>query len=147
MSAKERTKGATGERELAKILRDELGAEITRNLVQSREGGADLLGVPGWAIECKRAADKSLNRWWLQACQQADRAGMKPALIYRIDRCDWRVIVAMRHLFPSFECHPIGITWTVEMSLPAWCAVVREEMVEATKNPLEGGFIAPVAAG
>ena len=147
MSAKERTKGATGERELAKILRDELGAEITRNLVQSREGGADLLGVPGWAIECKRAADKSLNKWWLQACQQADRAGMKPALIYRIDRCDWRVIVAMRHLFPSFECQPIGITWTVEMSLPAWCAVVREEMDEATKNPPGGGANAPVAAG
>jgi hypothetical protein len=58
-----------------------------------------------------------------------------------------KTIVAMRHLFPSFECQPIGITWTVEMSLPAWCAVVREEIVEATKNPLVGGFNAPVTAG
>ena len=78
--------------------------------------------------EGKRAADKSLNTWWLQACQQADRAGLKPALIYRLDRQEWRVVVAMQNLFPPFEYHPIGLTWTVEMSLPAWCAVVREGM-------------------
>ena len=146
MSAMQRNKGAAGKRELAKILRDELGVDITRNLVQSREGGADLLGVAGWAIECKRAADKSLNKWWLQACEQAGRVGMKPALIYRLDRCEWKVIVAMKHLFPPFECQPMGVAWTVEMSLPAWCAVVREGMDVATKTPLARG-IAPGDAG
>lgn len=147
MSAMQRNKGAAGERELAKILRDELGVDITRNLVQSREGGADLLGVAGWAIECKRTASPALRTWWLQACQQADRAGMKPALIYRLDRCEWKVVVAMQNLFPPFEYHPIGLTWTVEMSLPAWCAVVREGMDGATKTPLVSGVNAPVAAG
>ncbi len=147
MSAMQRNKGAAGERELAKILRDELGVDITRNLVQSREGGADLLGVAGWAIECKRAAIPALHTWWLQACQQADRAGLKPALIYRIDRKEWRAVVAMRHLFPAFEVQPMGLTWTTEMSLPAWCAVVREGMDVATKTPLVDGVNAPVAAG
>ena len=79
MAAMQRTKGAAGERELARLLRDHLGAEVVRNWVQARPGGADLLGVHGWAIEVKRAARARLNEWWQQTCQQADVTGQRPA--------------------------------------------------------------------
>lgn len=134
MSAMQRNKGAAGERELAKILRDELGVDITRNLVQSREGGADLLGVAGWAIECKRAATPAIRQWWLQALMQADLADMKPALIYRIDRHGWRAVVALRDVLPAFADQSAMPEWTLEMSLPAWCAVVREGMGDEVQS-------------
>jgi len=56
VSALQRRKGADGERELARLLREALGAGVFRNLDQPRQGGADLLGIAGWAIEVKRAA-------------------------------------------------------------------------------------------
>lgn len=39
MSAMQRRKGADGERELARLLREHLGADVTRNLLQSRHSG------------------------------------------------------------------------------------------------------------
>ena len=57
MSAMQRTKGAGGERELARLLQEHLGIPVNRNLQQTRQGGADLIDVPGWAIEVKRAAN------------------------------------------------------------------------------------------
>ena len=44
MGAMQRRKGATGERELIALLREHLGEELTRNLDQARDGGADLKG-------------------------------------------------------------------------------------------------------
>ena len=49
-----RDKGATFEREVCSLIREHLGVEAKRNLMQTAEGGFDVLGVPGWAIECKR---------------------------------------------------------------------------------------------
>jgi hypothetical protein len=43
-----RTKGAAAEREIFKILSDCLGVKVERNLVQTREGGADTV-VGDWA--------------------------------------------------------------------------------------------------
>lgn len=86
MSNSQRKKGKAGELEIARLLRDHLGADITRNLLQARQGGADLLGVPGWAIEVKRAARPRLSEWWQQTCSQAQATGQRPALFYRLDR-------------------------------------------------------------
>ena len=66
-----RNKGRAGEQEVARILRDELGIAVTRNWQQqAAEGGADIVGVPGWSIEVKRAKVWS-NGWWTQAAAQA----------------------------------------------------------------------------
>ena len=54
MSASQRRNGAAGEREFLKALGAELGDILSRNLQQTREGGADRLCVKGWAIEVKR---------------------------------------------------------------------------------------------
>ena len=126
MSASQRRKGKAGELEIARLLRELLGADVTRNLVQSREGGADLLGVPGWAVEVKRAARARLSEWWLQTCQQAESTGQKPALFYRLDRQPWRVVVALRHVTAGFENAPLALR--LETDVEVFAALVRESI-------------------
>jgi len=118
-----RTKGRAGEQEVARILRDELNLDITRNWQMQASGGicrTDLLGVPGWAIEVKRAKKWS-NDWWAQSRNQASVINERPVLIYRLDYRPWRVRCFARdigcvHHFP------------IEMDIADWCEVVREEI-------------------
>ncbi len=175
MGAYSRNKGAGGERELARLLADELGTEITRNLVQAREGGADLIGVEGWAVECKRAARVTpglLRAWWAQAEQQADRVASRPALAFRGDREPWRIAVRLWDLLaigpaPGYEHEGVtpavpylakaqampmrpdpgggegrwpGWTWTATLSVPGFCALVREAMNPPADPSTNGSF-------
>ncbi|MDG4595873.1 MAG: hypothetical protein P9F75_09315 [Candidatus Contendobacter sp.] len=119
-------KGKEGERELTRLLRELLGADVARNLMQSRDGGADLLGLPGWALEVKRAARARLSEWWLQTCQQAEAAGLRPALAYRLDRQPWRVVIALRHVAAGFENAPL--TLRLETDVEVFAALAREVM-------------------
>jgi hypothetical protein len=84
MSATQRRIGQDGEREVAAILRDHLGLDVTRNWQQqSAVGGMDLSGVNGWAPEVKLKRVLSVQAWWRQTLRQAEDAGAKPVLIYR----------------------------------------------------------------
>lgn len=114
-----RTKGRAGEQEVARILRDELGLVVTRNWAQqAAEGGVDLLGVPGWAIEVKRQKAWS-NDWWPQAAAQARRTGERPVLIYRLDRKPWKA----RCCACALAC---GCHFQIEMDLMDWIKLIRE---------------------
>ena len=53
MSAMSRTKGQAGEREVAAIIRELTGHDVRRH-VRQHAGDADLAGLPGWSVECKR---------------------------------------------------------------------------------------------
>lgn len=53
MSVTSRTKGQTGEREIAAIVRDLTGWDVRRR-VRQHEGDGDLEGIPGWSVEVKR---------------------------------------------------------------------------------------------
>lgn len=126
MTAMQHRKGADGERELAGLLRERLGAEVVRNLVQAREGGSDLLGIDGWSIEVKRAARPRLSEWWGQCCRQAQATSERPALCYRLDRQAWRVVLALRHVATGFENAPL--TLRLETDLDVFAALVRERL-------------------
>ena len=91
-----RTKGARGEREVLKLLGEELGIDLQRNLVQTREGGADCLCVRGFAIEIKRQERLSRPTWWRQACEQAARVGAEPMLLYRQNQGRWHAFIHTR---------------------------------------------------
>ncbi len=125
MSASQVTKGKDGERELIRHLRNLLGIELTRNLDQVRDGGSDILGLEGFFIKCKRSKASHINGWWTQAVHQAKANQGKPALCYRVDRCQWRVILALRHLVPGFETAPHTL-W-LETSLDVFAAIIREQ--------------------
>ena len=96
MSKASRDKGARAEREVLKLLGDELGEILTRNLQQTREGGADCLAVKGFAIEVKRQERLSRPAWWAQAVEQAQRVGAEPMLLYRRNREKWKAFIHTR---------------------------------------------------
>ena len=54
MPINSRNKGASFERQICKILNEELGLDCKRNLDQYQaKNNFDISGLPGWAIECK----------------------------------------------------------------------------------------------
>lgn len=98
-----RTKGAVAERELFKLISQCLQIDVERNLVQTREGGADT-SVGIWAIEVKRQEQYSFDAWWRQAVEQAERADKRPMLAYRKSRQPWRFRVFARDYLDLHEC-------------------------------------------
>jgi hypothetical protein len=125
-----RAKGKSGERELIgelkKLLPEEMSSELTRNLDQTRDGGHDILGLEGWALEVKRYAQvlpADLDRFWEQAVEQAARNdGSRPALCFREDRRDWRTVIHVSEL----GWHQDGDEYedTVQMSLQLFAKLV-----------------------
>jgi hypothetical protein len=71
MSATERAKGARWESALVSLLRRHgwTNAERAGSGHDQRHG--DLLGIPGWVIECKNCRALSLGTWIKQAETQA----------------------------------------------------------------------------
>lgn len=127
MSAMQRRKGATGELEIAALIRDSTGWDVQRR-VRNHSGDSDLVGIPGWSVEVKRhrcATRSEIAGWWRQSCAQA-RDGL-PVLFYRLDRDSWRavwpVVVSMQTQTAEMWS---GYEWTCEGSIDAWAAVARE---------------------
>lgn len=139
MSGMSRRKGAAFEREVAHLIRDHMGFDAKRNLMQTAEGGHDLLGVPGWAIECKRYAKITpalLQSFWVQTVQQARRARLdnnlkrcRPVLITKADRQPVQVhIWWMGPAMDAFGDEDFRGVATI--SFEQWCSVVRETLQE-----------------
>lgn len=88
-----RSKGARGERELARVLKEH-GYECRRGQQYcGASGDADVIGLPGVHIECKRVERLNLMDAIAQAVRDA-RKGLLPAVFHRRDRCEW--LVTMR---------------------------------------------------
>ena len=125
MSAMQRRKGQSGERELFALLSDELGFTVRRNVDQARQGGADGLDIPGWAVEAKRQETLSIPAWWAQAERQAE--GRRPVLFYRVSRKPWRAVLDLHDVAPTV--FPVRGN-LCETSLEAACTVIRETLNE-----------------
>lgn len=88
-----RAKGAAGERELARKLR-EYGYEARRGQQYSgASGDADVVGLDGIHIECKR--NERLNVYDAISQSKRDaRQGEKPTVMWRKNNAEW--LVTMR---------------------------------------------------
>lgn len=86
-------KGASGERELAKLLRSQ-GYEDARRGVQynGMYGDADIVGVKGLHIECKRA-EAVRDEVFLQQAERDSRAGDVPIVMYRRNGEQWKALL------------------------------------------------------
>lgn len=93
MSASQRRKGQSGERELCRLLSDELGFIVRRNVDQAREGGADCVEIPGFALECKRHERLALPAWWRQAVKQGEAMQSEPIVFFRQSRQPWQALI------------------------------------------------------
>ena len=86
-----REKGANGERELAKILKDKYGFECRRGQQYcGKNGDADVVGLPYMHIEVKRVEKLNID----DALEQAKRdkkAEKIPAVFHRKNRTKWKV--------------------------------------------------------
>lgn len=121
-----RTKGQTGEREVAKMhndiiadVRRELNLEqfatvdelFQRNQNQSAVGGSDLSNPLHLDIEVKRQEQLSVNTWWKQTVEAASRSGGIPILIYRQNRKPWNVV-----MLADLPLQPQGASYYTSLS-------------------------------
>jgi hypothetical protein len=106
MAKMQRAKGQSGEREVATLLNQLVGEirhlkglpalnpkelPFQRNQNQSAVGGSDITNPFSLAIEVKRCETLSINAWWRQCIDQAEREGGLPILFYRKSRQPWTV--------------------------------------------------------
>ncbi len=85
-----RRKGAEGEKELAGKLR-EYGYDSRRGQQYcGANGDADVVGLPGVHIECKRVEKLNLYDAMAQSVHDA-KEGEVPAVFHRKNRCEWLV--------------------------------------------------------
>lgn len=127
-----RAKGAQAEREFCKGLTEYLGdvlvEPLKRNLEQTRNGGHDILGLEGFALEIKRykrIKDGDIKKFWDQACEQATRIGATPTLAFREDMQSWRIRIPMGVLDNSYDTWHLD--YTVEVGLEAFASIIREQ--------------------
>lgn len=89
-----RNKGAAGERELANILKG-YGFEARRGQQYSgANGDADVVGLPGIHIECKRVEKLNLYNAMKQSRDNAID-GETPAVFHRRNREKWLVTMSL----------------------------------------------------
>jgi len=131
MGGMSRRKGAAFEREIANLIKDHLGLDAKRNLMQTAEGGHDLLGVSGWAIECKRYASikpADVRKFWEQTVMQAHYVEALPCLITKADRQP--IQVHIQWMGPGSDCFGDSIQGVATISFELWCGIVRETLNE-----------------
>ncbi len=89
-----RQKGARGERELAKALKA-YGYDCRRGQQYcGANGDADVVGLPGIHIECKRV--EKLNLYDAMAQSKADaRQGETSVVMHRKNNCEWLVTMSL----------------------------------------------------
>ena len=89
-----RTKGAAGERELSKILK-EYGYDCRRGQQYcGSNGDADVIGLPGIHIECKRVERLNIENAMAQA-KRDSREGEFPVVMHRKNRGEWLVTMPL----------------------------------------------------
>lgn len=102
MRVNSREKGKRGELELARALRA-LGYDCRRGQQFSgKNGDADVVGLPGIHIECKRVERLNLEDAMAQAGHDA-REGEKPAVFHRKNRSRWLVTMELQDFIELYR--------------------------------------------
>jgi Holliday junction resolvase len=89
-----RRKGADGERELSNVLK-EYGYGTRRGQQYcGANGDADVVGIPGLHIECKRVEKLNIDNAMDQSISDA-KDGEIPVVIHRKNRRSWKVTMEL----------------------------------------------------
>jgi hypothetical protein len=128
MTAMSRRKGQSGEREVAKIISDLTGWNVSRKCRQ-HAGDDDLTGLDGWCAEVKRRARATrgdVRCWWEQSALQAVTEGLLPVLFWRQDRDEWRAVWPVVLVLDAQFAQPwFTYALTAEGTVESWAAVAR----------------------
>lgn len=97
MAINSKRKGKAGELELSRKLREH-GYDVRRSVQyngKEEEGQADLLGLPGVHIECKRVEKLNMYDAVNQAKRDSEGTGCLPAVFSRRNNCEWLVTMPL----------------------------------------------------
>jgi hypothetical protein len=125
--AKSRRKGAKGEREFCRMVRDEMGVEFGRNLKQyahAQEGDTDPLGR--FLPEVKNCARINERDWWRQAVAQAKKRGLVPLLAYKVARHGWRIVVPLHQAWTTENAWRESLDYTMTLRPAGLWLLLRE---------------------
>tara|TARA_R100000781_G_C4008041_1_gene102673 strand:- start:63 stop:485 length:423 start_codon:yes stop_codon:yes gene_type:complete len=124
--------GAAFERNVAALLKEELGYNFKRDLEQYRASChgdliCDEINFP-FVIECKRrASGKTYSlEWWQQSKTAANASHKIPVLIYQLIRSPIKCVIDMNTILDVFGGHQLLHEYLVEISLPTFCMIARE---------------------
>lgn len=98
MGISQRRKGASGERELAKILSEQLGWVVSRKLGQARDGGDDLqTGQFRWEVKRRK---KIAVYEFMEQIEKACEVNDVPVVAMRADGKGWLVMMKLDDAIP-----------------------------------------------
>ena len=126
--ADSRNKGASFERKICKLIKDNLNIDAKRNLDQYQaKGQADII-IPGWSIECKAYLKGTTFKraWWEQAKESAASLSLTPVLIYKYNNCPIKCVISLDVLSRNFNA---GHDLVCEVDIETWFYIVRERDV------------------
>ena len=126
--ADSRNKGASFERKICKLIKDNLNIDVKRNLDQYQaKGQADII-IPSWSIECKAYLKGTTFKraWWEQAKESAASLNLTPVLIYKYNNCPIKCVISLDVLSRNFNA---GHDLVCEVDIDTWFYIVRERDV------------------
>lgn len=103
-----RNKGKIGELELAKLLRDHGFKSRRGQQYCGTSGEADVTGIPGIHIECKRVEKLNLEAAMEQAVRDA-RSSERPAVFHRKNRKPWLTTMLSEDFIAIYKDHLVYI--------------------------------------
>ena len=103
-----RRKGAEGERELARTLREYGYGSRRGQQYCGANGDADVVGLPGVHIECKRVEKLNISEAMRQS-QRDSREGELPAVFHRKNREQWLVTMPLDDWIKLYQEYTRGV--------------------------------------
>lgn len=102
MAINSRQKGARGERSLAKLLQT-YGYDTRRGQQYCGiEGNADVVGIDGLHIECKRT-QQVRDEVFLQQAERDAKEGEIPVVMYRRNHEEWKVTLRLEDFMQIYK--------------------------------------------
>jgi len=123
--ADSRNKGASFERKICKLIKDNLNIDAKRNLDQYQAKGQADIVIPGWSIECKAYQKGTTFKpsWWVQTKESAATLKLTPVLIYKFNNCPIKCVIPIDVLSRNFSA---GHDLVCEVDIDTWFYIVRE---------------------
>ena len=126
--ADSRNKGASFERKICKLIKDNLNIDAKRNLDQYQAKGQSDIIIPRWSIECKAYQKGTTFKpsWWVQTKESAATLKLTPVLIYKFNNCPIKCVIPIDVLSRNFSA---GHDLVCEVDIDTWFYIVRERDV------------------